>query len=92
MTALGAFLVAIAGSVATRVMLALGLGVITYSGLTYIADQIRAAALASWGQIPATVVQLLGLAGVGDAIGIILGAVAVKIALRPLSFIGRVVS
>lgn len=73
----GAFLVAIAGSVTKRVVVALGLGLVTYTGFEYMKGQIDDAIDAAFTGLPADTYQIIALAGFVDAIGVWLGALTV---------------
>lgn len=84
----GAFLVAIAGSVARRVVVSLGLGVITYTGFAYMKSQIDAAVDSALTGIPADVYQIIALGGFVDALGVWLGALTTVAALVAFGKIG----
>jgi cell division protein FtsX len=88
--ALGALLMGIAGSVAKRVLLSLGIGFITFVGLSAAMDSMKSQVLAAWGAMPASVIQYLSLAGVGIALGIVLGALATRVSMVSLSKLGKV--
>lgn len=70
-----AFLLAAAWPIAKKVLVALGIGWATYAGLGLIAEQVKTEVLAAWGQLGGATLQILTLAGVPQAVGIILGAV-----------------
>lgn len=76
--AIGGTLLNLVGSLAGRVLLALGLAVVTFSGvdlsLAYLKDQ----AIASANTLPAELLQLLAFLKVGECISIITSAVAVR--------------
>lgn len=84
----GVFLVALAGPVARRVMLSLGLGLVSYAGLALIADQVRDAVLANYGTLSGSVLELLNLIGFGQAVGIVLGGIIARAAFAAVSRIG----
>jgi hypothetical protein len=89
---LGVFLASIAGPIAKKVLAAVGIGVLTYGGLSLIGNQIRDAVLSAWGGVGGSTLQILSLGGVPESIGIILGAFAARIALTSISRLGRIAS
>lgn len=87
---LGAFLALSAGALVKRALLALGLGIITYSGLQAAFSAVQAQVIANYGLISGASLQLADLAGVGQTIGILLGALAARVGIAVVSRIGRV--
>lgn len=87
---LGAFLALSVGALVKRALLALGLGIITYSGLQAAFDAVQAQVIANYGQMTGASMQLADLAGVGQTIGILLGALAARVGIAVISRIGRV--
>lgn len=77
----GAFL-NIIGSVVGRALVALGLGVVTFTGMNASLDWMRDQAISSILQLDPQVVQLLGVLKVGTFISIISSAVAVRLLLN----------
>lgn len=84
-----AWLASIVGPLAKRVLTSLGIGWITYEGVSESLDAARSAVLAAWGGLSGTVLDLLSLAGMGTALGIILGAVAARAGLAFIARLGR---
>lgn len=87
---LGAFLSSSIGALARKAMVAIGLGTVTYTGLqaafTYAQNQI----ISNYGQMAGASLQLADLAGVGQTIGIILGAMGARVGMAALSKIASV--
>jgi hypothetical protein len=83
-------LLALAGPIAKKVMAALGLGVLTYAAVQAAFSAAQNALLASYGQISADIVGPLNMAGFGQAVGIILGALSARLALQAVSKLGRI--
>lgn len=81
MGSLASLILALTGSVAARVLTSLGIGLVTYIGLDQLAGAVTSQVQASYGSMPASVIQFLGLAGVGQAIGILLGALTARVAM-----------
>jgi len=59
----GVFLVALAGPIARRVLLSLGLGGVRYAGLALIAEQVKTAVVDNYGALSGNVLDLLNLLG-----------------------------
>lgn len=77
----GAFL-NIIGSVVGRALVALGLGVITFTGVSASIDWMKGQAITAILSLDPQVIQLLGILKVGTFISIITSAVAVRLLLN----------
>lgn len=84
------FLAAAVWPLAKKILASLGIGFLTYQGLSLIAAQVQGAVLSSWGQLGGVTLQILSLAGIPQAIGIALGAMAAKTALLAVGRLGKV--
>ena len=87
---LWAFLAAAVVPLAKKILVALGIGVLTYQGLTLIGNQVRDSVLSAWGQVGGVTLNILSLAGIPESLGILLGAIAAKAALVAVGKLGRV--
>jgi len=83
------FLLAAAWPIAKKVLVSLGIGFVTYQGMSLIADQIRNEVLAAWGQLGGATLQILTLGGIPQALGIILGGLTAGAALMAMSRLGK---
>lgn len=93
MGSLAAWLLAAVGPLAIRVLAALGITWLTYEGLDTVAGVLRDTVLSYMGSLPAAGLGLASLAGLTDAVGIALGAIAARVALvSAQGFWGRVQS
>jgi len=90
MTQLWAFLAAAVWPLAKKVLLALGIGVLTYSGLTLLATQVQNEIIVLWGQVPASMANMAALLGIPQSIGVILGGVSARVALISVGRLGRI--
>lgn len=88
----GAFLVAIAGTVAKRVLIALGFGFISYAGFGIAQGAIESAIDSALSQIWSDVYAVLALAGMIDSIGIWLGSFVAIAALGAMTRLGALQS
>lgn len=78
-------LLSITSSLVGRVMVALGIGAVTYTGLTSALDYAKAQALGALTSAPAQLVQLMGYLGVGEFISIVTSALAARLILNGLN-------
>lgn len=76
----GAFL-NIIGTVVGRALVALGLGVVTFTGVSTSLDWMKAQAVTALTSLPPELVQIMGVLKVGTFISIITSAVAVRLLL-----------
>lgn len=78
-------------SLVGRVMLALGLGVLTITGIDLAWGTLQGTLLSALAGLPADVIGLAGLAGVGDALGYVLGAITARVTLAALTNSARII-
>jgi hypothetical protein len=78
-------------SLVGRVMLSLGLGVLTITGIDVAWGSLRGSLLQALAGLPVDVLGLAGLAGVGDALGYVLGAITARVTLAALTNSARIV-
>lgn len=81
-------LFALATPIAKQVLVSLGLGVITYTGLTAALSQINSLIQTNLNGLVPDLAALLGLAGLGQALGILSGAFAFRIGMVVTKRIG----
>jgi hypothetical protein len=78
-------LVQAAGSLVGRVLLSLGIGYATYSGIDLSISWVRDQAIANIGALPANAILVLGAAKVGTCISILTSALLVRLTLSGLT-------
>jgi len=78
-------LITIAGHVAGRVLIALGIGVVTYTGLGATTDWLTSQALSNLQALPADLLAIIAYLKVGSFINIIASAIAVRFVLQGLT-------
>jgi Protein of unknown function (DUF2523) len=83
-TGLGGFLSTIAGPIARKVMVGLGVGTVTFLGLQTALNAAISAASSAYGSLAAVPAAFLAMSGFNTAIGIILGALVARLALVQL--------
>jgi len=83
--AVGGVILNIVGSVVGRVLIALGIGVATYTGVSTLLDQLKDRALSGFMALPPEAVQILGVLKVGEFVSIITSAVAARLLLSGMT-------
>lgn len=78
---LAAFLLALVGPLVGRVLLALGLSVLTIGGMEIVVSQLRDAIVAAGNSLAGDVLALFLISGGGSALGIVMGAINLRVAL-----------
>ena len=73
------------GTLRGRVLIALGISVVTYTGVSSSLDWMRAGALAALGGLPAEMIGLIGFMKVGVCISIITSAIAARAVVSGIS-------
>ena len=75
------FLMAISGSIAARVLLSLGIGIVSYSAINTLAQTVKNNVTQNYNALDSVVLSLLNLAGAGEALGILLAALITRASL-----------
>ena len=78
-------LLTIVGSMVGRVLVSLGIGVVTYTGMSVLLNWLKAMSISYLSAVPGEVLGILGLLKVGVVISIIMSAVAAKLVLSGLT-------
>ena len=90
MGALAQFFLALAGPMATRVLTALGLGLVSYAGMTAVVNQAISAAQSAWGGVAGPVATLVAMSGANTAMAVICGGIVARTALLALKKVAPV--
>lgn len=75
------FLMGMAGPLAMRVLITLGIGTITFTGMVETLSALIAMSASSWSGITPAVLQLAGLSGLPECIGLITGAMTSRVSI-----------
>lgn len=86
------WLMLVVGPLAKRVLIALGIGVVSYSGLALVADQIKDEVLSSLSGLSGAGYSVIAMTGFFEAVGILLGALSARVALMVVDRLARVSS
>ena len=81
MGGLGSWLLGIAGPMVLRVFTILGLGTLTFTGVSTSLQSLIDMAVSNWAGVGADVLALASLAGIPQAIGIVCGAMVARVGL-----------
>jgi len=71
----------VAGSLAVQVLVGLGMGVVTYTGVDLTFAYLKGQAIANFAGLPADLVQLLGFMKVGNAISVVSSAYMARLTM-----------
>lgn len=85
MPAIFLFLSTIVGPLAAKILTSLGIGAVTYVGITALLSTVRAYALSSITGMPADVLMLAGLIKLDVAVNIMLSAVTARAVLAGMN-------
>lgn len=83
--ALGGMLLNIVGSIVGRAMVALGLGVVTYTGISASLEFLKSQAIANFNSLPPEVYSIVAMLKVGVAINIVISAILARMVLDGLT-------
>lgn len=81
---MGNFLLAITSSIVARVLLALGMGVVSYQALSSIAEIVVDNVNNTYNNLPAAVIDILDMAGFGASLSILGSALITRAGLMAI--------
>lgn len=85
------FLVWVTGPIVARVLTTLGMGVVSYTGLSSVLVLVFNQVQANLGAMPADVAQIVFLTGIPQSIAIVLSALSARAVMEQVSRIQRIV-
>lgn len=91
MQKLAVWLASMVPSLVAKVLAALGMGVLTITGFTIAWNTVKAMIIFHFAGMPAAILGLSSLAGVGEALGIIFGAITARVAYTALISSSKIV-
>lgn len=83
--AIGGMLINLVGTLAGRILIALGISVVTYTGINATLDGLKSQAISSFTALPPEVISMLSMMRVGQCISIVSSAVAARLLLNGLT-------
>lgn len=87
---LAGWLLSMAWPLVKKVLVMLGIGFVSYEGLSLIAGQIQGYVTSYWGMVGGTILDIATLGGIPKSIGITLGAFNARLAFMTLSRLGKI--
>lgn len=84
-SALGGMLINLVGTLVGRVLVALGLALVTYTGVNATLDFLKNSAVSSLISLPPEMLSIMGVLKVGVCISIVTSAVAARLVLDGLT-------
>ena len=81
MGSLAAWLLAMAGPLAARVLAALGIGWVSFAAYEVLVDAVVGSIGGLWGGLVGSVAAMAGLLGLTTAVGVMCGAMAARVSL-----------
>lgn len=67
-----------------RVLISLGIGVATFTGMTSLLGVVKAQAFQSLSSMPSSVVNIIGILNIDTAFSIVMSAYAIKLTMRTM--------
>jgi len=83
--AIGGMLISVVGTLAGRVLVALGIGVVTYTGMNTALTWLKTQAITSFSLLPPEVMGIVGMMKVGVCISIVTSAITARLVLSGLT-------
>lgn len=87
---LAGILLSVAGPILSRILIGLGIGFVSYTGVDLIQTQVHDLFMANAAALPASAAQWLGILKVGTCLNILLSAMAIRAALSGMSATGSI--
>lgn len=84
------WVLALVAPLVRRILIALGVGLISYGGLALLATQVRDQVLTNLSGLTGDAYQVVAMSGAFEAVGIMLGALAARAALMAVERFGRI--
>ena len=80
-----AFILSLVQPILARVLVSLGFSLVSFVGFDLALNQVIQAAEGAWGGLPSNLLARAGLSGIGQALGIIFGAILTKMMIWQLT-------
>lgn len=81
MGTIATFLLGMAGPLIMRVLIAVGISTMTFTGVVTALQTLIDASVSNWASLPSDVLALSSIAGVPQALGIVAGAMTTRVAM-----------
>ena len=90
MANLFAWLLAAAWPISKKVLVMLGIGMVSYTALTTLLNAVISNAQSNWGQLTGAALQLCSLGGLPDFLGIVTGALVARASFMALGRLTKI--
>ena len=77
-----AWLLSIAGPIVTRVLIQLGVGVVSYAAVVAAVNTLISRARGNYDNLPSDILQVFAIAGFNDAFGIVVAAIMARLSIQ----------
>jgi hypothetical protein len=74
-----------AASMAGRVLIAIGFGIVAYTGISTLLDTLKAQAISNLNSVPSDIIGIMGLMKVDVSLSIIFSAIATRLLIMGLT-------
>jgi putative Mn2+ efflux pump MntP len=88
---IGTFILALVQPIIARIFVALGFSLVSFVGMDLLMDGLSQQVQGAWGGLPSNLIGLAGLAGIGEALSIVLGAIATRVMIWQLARSTRII-
>lgn len=82
MGSIAAWLVSIAGPIVTRILLQLGIGIVSYAGVVAAFNLLISKSQGIYFTLPSDILKIFAMGGINDGLGIIVGAILARLSLQ----------
>lgn len=79
---IAAWLLSIAGPIVTRVLIQLGVGVVSYAAVIAAVNTLISRARGNYDNLPSDILQVFAIAGFNDAFGIVVAAIMARLSIQ----------
>ncbi|WP_270806476.1 DUF2523 domain-containing protein [Aeromonas sp. QDB62] len=79
---IAAWLLSIAGPIVTRVLIQLGVGVVSYAAVVVAVNTLISRARGNYDNLPSDILQVFAIAGFNDAFGIVVAAIMARLSIQ----------
>lgn len=78
-------LINVVGTMAGRVLVALGIGIVSYTGMQMLVGQLQTSIVGAFAGVPSQILAIIYLMKVGQALGIIMAATSARMVISGLT-------
>ncbi|WP_411679639.1 DUF2523 domain-containing protein [Aeromonas hydrophila] len=79
---IAAWLLSIAGPIVTRILIQLGIGIVSYAGVITAVNTLISSARNNYNNVPSDILAIFAIGGFNDAFGILVAAIAARLSVQ----------